>query len=184
MSYGTRGYRGGGLRRRGGTVGLRGARFRGDPFLGGLLKTVGKVVGAVVPGPIGTVARVLTGAGSRRRRRQTARGLRPAQLPVPQMGIPSPFTGARAPAAAAAEPTADGCPKGYRLNKSDYFLKDGTFVPAQTRCVRIRRRNPANIRALRSALGREESFIRIARRSGLVALPKARRVRRAARKRR
>lgn len=49
-------------------------------------------------------------------------------------------------------------PRGYRLNKSDYFLKDGTFVPAGTRFVKVRSRNPANAKALRRALSRAESF--------------------------
>ncbi len=46
------------------------------------------------------------------------------------------------------------CPKGHHLNRSNYFLQDGTFVPAGSRCVANRRRNPENFRANRRAAGR------------------------------
>lgn len=57
------------------------------------------------------------------------------------------------------------CPKGMRLNKSGYFLQDGTFVPPQSRCVRYRSMNPLNPRALRKGLSRAEAFEKIARRT-------------------
>ena len=41
-----------------------------------------------------------------------------------------------------------------RLNKSGYWLKDGTYVPPGTRYVKIRRRNSMNPRALSRALSR------------------------------
>jgi len=49
-----------------------------------------------------------------------------------------------------------GCPpmSGYHANKSDYFLKSGEFVPAGTRMVRNRKRNPANARATSRAISR------------------------------
>lgn len=46
------------------------------------------------------------------------------------------------------------CPSGFHPNKSDYFLKDGTFVAKGTRCVKNRSRNPLNPRALRRAVSR------------------------------
>lgn len=49
-------------------------------------------------------------------------------------------------------------PKGYHLNKTSYFLQDGTFVPAQSRWVKNRRRNPLNPRALSRSIGRIKSF--------------------------
>jgi len=52
-------------------------------------------------------------------------------------------------------------PRGYRLNKSSYFLKDGTFVPEGTRLVKVRRRNFANGRALRRSIGRVQGFERL-----------------------
>jgi len=47
-----------------------------------------------------------------------------------------------------------GCAKGHHPNKSDYFLRDGTFVPAGSRCVKDRRRNPLNVRAASRAISR------------------------------
>lgn len=39
------------------------------------------------------------------------------------------------------------CPKGFRRNRTTYFLKSGELVTARSRCVRIRRTNPDNGRA-------------------------------------
>jgi len=52
-------------------------------------------------------------------------------------------------------------PRGYRLNKSSYFLKSGQFIPEGTRLVRVRRRNFANGRALRRSIGRVQGFERL-----------------------
>ena len=46
---------------------------------------------------------------------------------------------------------------GHHLNKSDYWLKDGTFVPKGSRWVKNRRRNPLNPRAASRAISRLES---------------------------
>ncbi len=46
------------------------------------------------------------------------------------------------------------CPSGHRPNKTSYFLADGTFVEAGSRCVKKRQRNPMNPRALSRAIGR------------------------------
>jgi len=51
---------------------------------------------------------------------------------------------------------------GYHLNKSSYFLMDGTFVEAGTKWVRNRRRNPGNMRALSRSLGRIKSAKKMA----------------------
>jgi len=59
----------------------------------------------------------------------------------------------------------DVIPRGYRLNKSSYFLKDGTFVPEGTRLVKVRRRNFANGRALRRSIGRVQGFERLVKSS-------------------
>jgi hypothetical protein len=169
---------------------LMAASARGDPFLGGLIKGALKIGSRILPGPAGALAGAaagLLGGGGR-----PAAG-RPMLAP-PAVSLRGGFAAAmpgvglagvgalstRAPGAVTTR--GDGCPKGYRLNKTGYFLKSGQYVPPESRCVRIRRMNPANSRALSRGLRREESFIRLARRTGLVALPKARRVRRAARK--
>lgn len=49
------------------------------------------------------------------------------------------------------------CPAGTRSNKSGYFLKSGAFIQPGSRCVKIRRRNPLNPRALDRAISRLES---------------------------
>jgi len=43
---------------------------------------------------------------------------------------------------------------GYHLNKSEYFLKSGEFVPEGSRYVKNRKRNPANARATSRAISR------------------------------
>jgi len=48
----------------------------------------------------------------------------------------------------------NGSMGGYHLNKSDYFLMSGEFVPAGTRWVKNRKRNPANARATSRAISR------------------------------
>jgi len=57
-------------------------------------------------------------------------------------------------------PTADGCPKGFHLNKSAYNLKDGARIEERTLCVRNRRRNndngAASLRAARRLIGRKK----------------------------
>jgi len=51
---------------------------------------------------------------------------------------------------------------GYHLNKSSYFLMDGTFIEAGTKWVKNRRRNPGNMRALSRSLGRIKSAKKMA----------------------
>ena len=48
-------------------------------------------------------------------------------------------------------------PSGYHWNKTSYFLKDGTYVPAGTKLVKNRRRNPMNARALSRAISRVDA---------------------------
>lgn len=48
-------------------------------------------------------------------------------------------------------------PAGYHLNKTGYFLQDGTYVAPFTKWVKNRRRNPLNPRALDRACGRVSS---------------------------
>ena len=73
----------------------------------------------------------------------------PVGLPPPQ-AAPSLGTCPPRPGAIAAV----ACPAGCHPNKSDYFLRSGSFVGKGTRCVRNRRRNPLNPRALDRALSR------------------------------
>jgi len=61
----------------------------------------------------------------------------------------------------AVAPTADGCPKGFHLNKSSYTLKSGDHIEERTQCVKNRRRNNDNgvaaMRAARRLIGRKKS---------------------------
>jgi len=57
--------------------------------------------------------------------------------------------------------SASGWP-GYHWNKSDYFLRDGTFIPAGSRSVKNRRRNPMNPRATSNAISRVKGAKRFA----------------------
>lgn len=65
-----------------------------------------------------------------------------------------------------------GCPTGSHLNKSSYFLMDGTFVPKGSRCVANRRRNPLNPRAFDRALGRITAAKKFGARLGRVTIRK------------
>jgi len=57
----------------------------------------------------------------------------------------------------AADPEGRICPpRGFHLNKSSYFLRDGTFVERETKFVRNRRLNNANGRAQNKAIVRLE----------------------------
>lgn len=63
-------------------------------------------------------------------------------------------------------------PKGYRLNKTGYFLKNGTYVAPGTKWVRYRTRNNLNQKALRRAISRAQGFDKLVKRNrkGLRAL--------------
>jgi hypothetical protein len=128
-------------------------------------KALGVAVSTVTGGPLSgasSALRAVTGQGSR-----PAMGFAnvpaPQQVPVPgiigrvQRALPGGQTGMMS------------CPAGHRPNKSSYFLKDGTYVEKGSVCVRIRRRNPFNPRALDRAMSRLESAGRGAKRLGFTA---------------
>ena len=56
------------------------------------------------------------------------------------------------------------CPKGFRINKTSYFLRDGTFVARESRCVRIRRRDALNGRAALNSTRRLVAYSKATRR--------------------
>jgi len=53
------------------------------------------------------------------------------------------------------------CPSGFHPNKQGYFLKSGSWVEEGSRCVKNRRRNPMNPRALDRAIGRVDGGKRL-----------------------
>jgi hypothetical protein len=77
---------------------------------------------------------------------------RPGLIGAIQRAVPGGATGTMvAPGFGA---NGSGCESGFRPNKTSYFLKDGTFVEAGSRCVRRRQRNPLNPKAMSRAIGR------------------------------
>ena len=87
---------------------------------------------------------------------QTQVGTVPIQVGELRIGPAGPGP----PRIGAVAPTADGCPKGFHLNKSAYSLKDGRRIEERSLCVKNRRRNNDNgtaaLRAARRLVGRKK----------------------------
>jgi len=150
------------------------SELMGDPGLFGFIGNVLKTAAGAIPGPIGTITRSLFPT------RPTIGAPIIQQAPQPLFAPPRPSffpvnvqerpNGRGTPPGA---PTAGGgaarffpggetgigtgCASGFHPNKSAYFLKNGTFVEAGSRCVKNRRRNPLNPRAASRAISRLES---------------------------
>lgn len=154
---------------------------QGDYYAAGglgsfLKKAVGTVargaLGLVTGGPMGAAAAVAPGLLSRGPAPvpMAQPQIQPITIPLPgplRLNTPFSFEASTGPRIAFdMQSSPDGLPpRGYHLNKSAYFLRDGTFVPARSRFVRNRSRNPANGRALRRAIGRVSSFNSTVKRS-------------------
>lgn len=129
----------------GAVKGAVGAVFRGgNPLTGAIGGAVRGFVGK--PAPVALPPMPMPGTGS-------------AMLyPAPGQFIAGPNgNGKNRPYAVSPAGTVIACPKGTHANESDYFLKDGSYVAAGSRCVKNRRRNPMNPRALGRAIARVES---------------------------
>jgi len=149
--------------------------YYGDPFLGGLIKKIGGVVGGVAKGflgggPVGAISGGIRGVsqsfGGRPPLATSFAGPMPVlRTPglkgIGQRLIPGGATGYEV----ALPGGGDGCPKGHHRNKSDYFLKSGQFVQAGTACVKNRRMNVTNPRALRKAIRRNRGFVKTFRKA-------------------
>jgi len=61
---------------------------------------------------------------------------------------------------------------GYHWNKSGYFLQSGEYVPAGTKMVKNRRRNPANPRATSNAITRIKGAKRYAKSLSSISIRK------------
>jgi hypothetical protein len=107
------------------------------------------------------------------------------QITVPRPGvvakiqriIPGGATGTMSAPASAFGPAIFGsnglaCESGFRPNKTSYFLKDGSFIEAGTRCVKRRQRNPMNPRALSRAIGRIDAGKRFQNRMSQISTGK------------
>ena len=140
-------------------------------FLGGALQTVGSAA-SFIPG-----SAILRGVGSAlsgpkrsqldslRLRRGIAGG-GPAFLPTPRLPGATP-TGIPTADQARMNAAASGlvCAPGHRPNKSRYFLLDGTRIDPGTRCVKVRRMEVGNSKALRRSIRRETGFAKLAKRA-------------------
>jgi len=155
-----------------GSMGGMAGRVRsGDPGLGGFLKGLGKgilggVTGLVTGGPLGAVGGIIGGisggggGGSKLSSLPTFQPTGPGPGVVPTPG-PGGFLSRITPGGSTGYQPSGAPPKGYRLNKSGYFLKDGTYVAPETRYVKIRRRNSMNPRALSRSIARVNGAKRI-----------------------
>jgi hypothetical protein len=141
-------------------TGVRGGP--GDPGLFSFLGKIAKKAVSFIPGvgPIISTALDVIGVGGRPRA--------PAQVQLPIPTLPpsgvrqfvQPSTALRVGQAlvpggqTGTETVSVACPKGWHANKSGYFLMSGEWVGEGTKCVKNRRKNPMNARALSSAITR------------------------------
>jgi len=166
--------------------------MQGDPglfgFLGDAIGTVTGIASRFLPGPLGTIAGAISsglsgGPGNGQSVQQTvpvsstitsfAQERVPIDINFPFMGESGAGVtlfgqqGGKGSGTALMKVNGNGngaCPAGEHPNKSSYFLKDGTFVPEGSRCVKNRRRNPLNPRAASSAISRLEGTKKAIRR--------------------
>jgi len=162
------------------------ASYRGDPgFFGTIGKIAGgalKLGGGLLPGPAGALARGLGGVLSGR-----STAVRPIAATMTRtmprrtgfsgisIGGPSGIRGGveryetqgyrGAVDVSGAAALGGECPKGYRLNKTGYFLKSGQYVTPRSKCVKVRYRNVGNTRALRKAVSRASGFDKLVKRN-------------------
>ena len=144
-----------------------GGQFQGDPglfsFLGKAVRGVTGLVSRlgipIVSGAAGVASGLLAGGtpppavgpGFRRFSGPMIPMQAPGQVPVPgvagavQRFLPGGATGMQ------------GCGNGTRPNKSGYYVQGGQYVAPGTVCVKRRRMNPLNPRALSKAMRRIES---------------------------
>jgi len=150
------------------SMAIKRASYTGDPGFFDFLKKAAGVATSFIPVVGGGISEAIMGMG-RQPPRPTAGpgavwlgtpGFAPRNggtaMQIPKPGIPAMFQRAFEGGATGMMP-ANGSPisaGGYHLNKSDYFLKTGEYVPAGTKWVKNRKRNPANARATSRAISR------------------------------
>jgi len=166
----------------------RGDYYRGDGILAGIGGAIkGAVTGLVKGGPIGAIAGAIKG-GTTGLLGSGKSSLPPPPInmgtgigsPIPSLGSglvafkppPVPVGGDRQwdigsmlPGGRPLTYTQGGlCPAGYRLNKSGHWRKNGTYVPPASVCVKCRKMNVTNPRALRKGIRRAQGFAKLAKR--------------------
>ena len=155
--------------RTGGYQGDYSSGYSGDPQLGGLLSLGARLAGRGIRGLLGrisgrSIARAAVGTAVVTAAPGIARTMgRGMDLPIPMPGGAQIRPGAFLPGGVPFT-TPGECPKGFRLNKSSYFLKSGAHIPARSKCVRYRRMNVANTRALKRSTRRLTSFENLVKR--------------------
>lgn len=162
----------------------------GDPGLFGFLGGVAKKITGItkhIPGPIGSVTGLVNRAlpgGARTPARPAIQPVaprnrpawQPPQQPVPglrgiaQRIIPGGQSGYMPDPAVAGSIGVP--PKGYKLNKTGYYLKDGTYVPPESKWVKIRKTNPLNPRAASKSIRRIEGLKRATKRFSNITIRK------------
>jgi hypothetical protein len=142
---------------------------------GGLFSTLGNLAGRAVRGAVG----LATGGPAGAVRGIVSSGGRPSGVPLQMPGLPS---GVKAPGAlgfaqrfvpGGETGRGAGCGSGYHPNKTGYFLQSGQYVAPGERCVKNRRRNPLNPKALSKAIGRIEGGKRAAKRLSGITIRKS-----------
>jgi hypothetical protein len=156
-------------------------------FIGKAIGTVAKVAGNIIPGPIGAVAKLagtaLAGNGKPQNPSLVAKPLPASVMPILQSQnlpqIPSqtglvnivhppalvPGVGMVANGGnqtqsgfgGSSTTTAAACERGYHRNKTGYYSKKYGYIPAGSVCVKNRKRNPLNPRALSRSIARISS---------------------------
>lgn len=143
--------------------------YQGDPQLGGLISLGARLAGRGIRGLLGRISgRSLVRAGVATTAVAAVPAVSSIARGVPQIAVPMPGgaqfrPGALMPGGVPAF-TPGECPKGFRKNKSSYFLKGGQFIPKGSKCVRYRRMNVANTRALKRSTRRLTSFENLVKR--------------------
>ena len=179
------------------SLAMKAARRRGamgDPgifgFIGSAIKTVGGVVGELLPGPAGTVVKGITNALPGKNllapRAPAGPGLAMPTGTMPTLGFPT--TGAPGTGFGAVPPPSGsggggggtmtngkGCTIGFRPNKTSYYVRNplglgGNQIEIGERCVKRRRMNPLNPRAISRAIRRLESAKRATSRLSKVSI--------------
>lgn len=174
---------------------LKQAKFanQGDPGLfsaiGSVVKKVGGAVyNTLVPSPIktgvGVVSSIVGGRGSAPQLPQLpppgARNFPAPQLPPrggampgPMAQVPATVGGPGGTAMVDTKP-AIACPQGYHPNKSGYYRRSPAgsvlYIPPGHACVKNRRRNPLNPRAMDRAIGRLSSAKKAAKKLGRITI--------------
>lgn len=179
----------------GGYGGMMGnARYMGDPgifgdifsfgkkLIGGAAGVVSKLGIPVVSGVAGMAGRFFQGRDAIPGASTQSIYQPPAAMPPAPISFPGGtligarrFGGALPPQLLSPPITAElpmGTAGGYHLNKSSYFLMDGTFIQRGTKWVKNRRRNPGNMQALSRSMGRIKSAKKMASRLSQITIRK------------